>query len=112
MRSQYLADGRSQLGSVLSVQAKRSNDVMLVDVKSSSGGGRCRGFFFGWVVSCFGGSQVCVVEVRDVDSGVNCLRESLVLSMSHSLPLLLLLSFLRLCRVSFVLAVRVLDFLA
>ena len=110
IRAQYLADGRSRLVSVLSPQSKRSNGVILVGVKSSSGGGRCRGFF-GWVVSCFGGSQVCVLKVRDVDSELDRLREPLVLSMSHSLPLLLMLSFLRLCRVSFVLAARVLDLL-
>ena len=45
IRAQYLADGRSRLVSVLSPQSKRSNGVMLVGVKSSSGGGRCRGFF-------------------------------------------------------------------
>ena len=96
--------------SVLSLQSKRSNDGMLVEVKSSSGGGRCRGFF-GWVVSCFGGSQVCVLEVCDVGLEVDRLRKPLVLSISHSLPLLLLMSFLRLCRVSLVLAVSVLDLL-
>lgn len=69
IRSQYLAEGRSRLGSVLSVQAKRSKDVMVVDVKSSSGGGRCRCFLFHCVTSCFGGSQFCIWEGRVVGSG-------------------------------------------
>ena len=80
MRSQYLADGRSRLGSVLSVQAKRSTDVMVVDVKSSSGGGRCRCFLLGGGISCVGGSQLlgCVA-----DTGSERLREPRVVLLSQ-----------------------------
>ena len=110
MRLQYLANGRSRLDNVLSLQCNRSNVVISVDVKSSSGGGRCRGFL-GCVASFFGGSQVCVMEVRDLELGGDRLREPHVLLVSHSLSLSLLMSCLRLCRVSLVLTVRVLDLL-
>ena len=85
MRSQYLADGRSRLGRVLSVQAKRSSDVMVVAVKSSSGGGRCRCFFVGWDTSCVGGSQLCGLGGRVADTGAERLREHRVVPLSHSL---------------------------
>ena len=55
-------------------------------MKSSSGGGRCLCFFFGWVTSCFGGSQFCGLEGRVADTGADLLREPLVVPMSHSLP--------------------------
>ena len=111
IRSQYLADGCSRLGSLLSVQAKRPTDVIVVAVKSSSGGGRCLCFFFSWVTSCFGGSQFRGLEGRVADIGADLLREPLVVPMSHSLPRWLLLLFLRLCLVSLVLDVKVLDLL-
>ena len=110
MRLQYLANGRSRLDNVLSLQCNRSNVVISVDMKSSSGGGRCRGYL-GNVASFFGGSQVCVMEVRALESGGDRLREPHVLLVSHSLSLSLLMSCLRLCRVSLVLAVKVLDLL-
>ena len=82
MRSQYLADGRSRLGRVLSVQAKRSSDVMVVAVKSSSGGGRCRGFFVGGDTSRVGGSHGLGGRVADTGLGLRLFLASLVLNVT------------------------------
>ena len=109
MRSQYLADGRSRLGSVLSVQAKRSNDVMVVAVKSSSGGGRCRCFFVGGDTSCVGGSHG--LGGRVADTGAERSREPRVGFLSSSLVLCMVVLGLRLFLASLVLNVTVRDLL-